>query len=143
MGLEQGERDGARLSGFMQKMLLPRYKEQRSTTVTSNIPWEAWADYLGATALIDRLLHRSHILVISGPSYQDWEHKQDLGGAPLVTASATESAIDAANCLPAQHRVVLVAAGSDDFLDRDQHVNSSSRALSPSSFETAFLTFSS
>ena len=42
MGLEQGERDGARRSGFMQKMLLPRYNEQRSTIITSNIPWEGW-----------------------------------------------------------------------------------------------------
>jgi hypothetical protein len=100
MGLEQGERDGARRSGFTQKMLLARYKEQRSTTVTSNIPWEGWGDYLGdhlgATALVDRLLHHSHVIVINGPSYRDWEHKQDVGATPLVAASTTESATDAA-----------------------------------------------
>ena len=100
VGLEQVERGEARRSGLMQKVLLPRYNEQRSTIITSNIPWEGWGDYLGdhlgATALVDRLLHHSHVIVINGPSYRDWEHKQDVGAAPLVTASTTESATDAA-----------------------------------------------
>lgn len=72
VGLEQTERKEASRSGLMQKVLLPRYDEQRSTIVTSNIPWDAWAEYLddhlGATAIIDRLLHRSHVIVINGPS---------------------------------------------------------------------------
>jgi len=101
VGLEQVERSEARRSGLMQKVLLPRYNEQRSTIITSNIPWEGWGDYLGdhlgATALVDRLLHHSHVIVINGPSYRDWEHKQDVGAAPLVTASTTGSATDAAN----------------------------------------------
>jgi DNA replication protein DnaC len=100
VGLEQVERSEARRSGLMQKVLLPRYNEQRSTIITSNIPWEGWGDYLGdhlgATALVDRLLHHSHVIVINGPSYRDWEHKQDVGAAPLVTASTTESATDTA-----------------------------------------------
>ena len=85
VGLEQVERDSARRSGLMQKVLLPRYNAQRSTVITSNIPWEAWGDYLGdhlgATALVDRLIHRSHVIVINGPSYRDWAHKQDVGSA--------------------------------------------------------------
>lgn len=83
VGLEQVERNEARRSGLMQKVLLPRYNQQRSTVITSNIPWEGWGDYLGdhlgATALVDRLLHHSHVIVINGPSYRDWEHKQDVG----------------------------------------------------------------
>jgi len=81
VGLEQVERKEARRSGLMQKVLLPRYDEQRSTIVTSNIPWDAWGDYLddhlGATAIIDRLLHHSHVIVINGPSYRDWVHRQE------------------------------------------------------------------
>jgi DNA replication protein DnaC len=100
VGLEQVERSEARRSGLMQKVLLPRYNEQRSTIITSNIPWEGWGDYLGdhlgATALVDRLLHHSHVIVINGPSYRDWEHKQDVGAASPATASMTESATEAA-----------------------------------------------
>jgi DNA replication protein DnaC len=104
VGLEQVERNEARRSGLMQKVLLPRYNQQRSTIITSNIPWEGWGDYLGdhlgATALVDRLLHHSHVIVINGPSYRDWEHKQDVGtsrsAAAPMTASATPAAKSAA-----------------------------------------------
>ena len=96
VGLEQVERNEARRSGLMQKALLPRYNNQRSTVITSNIPWEGWGDYLGdhlgATALVDRLLHHSHVIVINGPSYRDWEHKQDVGTARPVAAPMTDTA---------------------------------------------------
>lgn len=96
VGLEQVERNEARRSGLMQKVLLPRYNQQLSTVITSNIPWESWGDYLGdhlgATALVDRLLHHSHVIVINGPSYRDWEHKQDVGTPRSPTAVATETA---------------------------------------------------
>lgn len=81
VGLEQVERKEASRSGLMQKVLLPRYNEQRSSIITSNIPWEAWGEYLddhlGATAIIDRLLHRSHVIVINGPSYREWAHRSE------------------------------------------------------------------
>jgi DNA replication protein DnaC len=97
VGLEQVERNEARRSGLMQKVLLPRYNNERSTVITSNIPWEGWGDYLGdhlgATALVDRLLHHSHVIVINGPSYRDWEHKQDVGTPRSPTAVVTEPAI--------------------------------------------------
>jgi len=96
VGLEQVERDAARRSGLMQKVLLPRHNEHRSTIITSNIPWESWGDYLGdhlgATALIDRLLHRSHVIVINGPSYRDWAHKQDVASAKTGAKSMPETA---------------------------------------------------
>jgi len=89
VGLEQVERKEARRSGLMQKVLLPRYKERRSTVITSNIPWEAWGDYLddhlGATALLDRLIHHSHVIVINGPSWRDHEHRKQA-----ETASPTK-----------------------------------------------------
>lgn len=86
VGLEQIERKEARRSGLMQKVLLPRYNDRCSTIITSNIPWEGWADYLddhlGATALLDRLLHHSHVIVINGPSWRDHEHQQQVRGKP-------------------------------------------------------------
>ena len=100
VGLEQVERSEARRSGLMQKVLLPRYNQRRSTVITSNITWDGWGDYLGdhlgATALVDRLLHHSHVIVINGPSYRDWEHKQEAGatraGIAAVTVAATPPA---------------------------------------------------
>ena len=101
VGLEQVERNEARRSGLMQKVLLPRYNQQRPTIITSNIPWEAWGDYLGdhlgATALVDRMLHHSHVIVINGPSYRDWEHKQDVGTIRSPAEVTTESATPAAS----------------------------------------------
>jgi len=81
VGLEQVERKEAFRSGLMQKVLLPRYNERRSSIIASNIPWENWGEYLddhlGATAIIDRLLHHSCVIVINGPSYRDWVHRQE------------------------------------------------------------------
>lgn len=82
VGLEQVERLGAVGCGLMQKVLMPRYNDRRSTIITSNIDWENWGDYLedqlGVTALLDRLIHYSHVIVINGPSYRDREHQEDV-----------------------------------------------------------------
>jgi DNA replication protein DnaC len=82
VGLEQVDRTIASRSGLMQKVLFPRYEHGRSTVITSNLPWDAWGDYLedhlGAAAILDRLLHRSHVIVIKGPSYRDFQHKQEI-----------------------------------------------------------------
>lgn len=104
VGLEQVERNEARRSGLMQKVLLPRYNQQRSTIITSNIPWDGWGDYLGdhlgATALVDRLLHHSHVIVINGPSYRDWEHKQDVATTRSPVTSETEAATPVSDGAP-------------------------------------------
>jgi DNA replication protein DnaC len=82
VGLEQVERGVASRAGLLQKVLLPRYAPPRSTIVTSNIPWASWGDYLGdqlgAAAVLDRLLHNSHVIVINGPSYRDHIHKKQV-----------------------------------------------------------------
>ena len=89
VGLEQVERSVASRAGLMQKVLLPRH-ERRSTIVTSNIPWDSWGDYLGdhlgAAALIDRLIHHSHVIVINGPSFRDHEHQKDVKRGPKDAA---------------------------------------------------------
>jgi DNA replication protein DnaC len=76
-------------------LMAERY-ERRSLVITSNIPWDGWGDYLGdhlgATALVDRMIHHSHVIVINGPSYRDWEHKQDVGTVRTATAAMTEPA---------------------------------------------------
>jgi len=99
VGLEQVERNEARRSGLMQKVLLPRYTHGRSTVITSNIPWESWGDYLGdhlgATALVDRMIHHSHVIVINGPSFRDWEHKQEVSAARGATNPPTKTATPA------------------------------------------------
>jgi DNA replication protein DnaC len=85
VGLEQVERQAAARAGLMQKVVLPRYERRRSTLITSNIDWDMWGDYfndhLGAAALIDRLLHRSHVIVIEGPSYRNNEHEREVAQA--------------------------------------------------------------
>ena len=64
--------------------------------ITSNIAWESWGDYLGdhlgATALVDRMVHHSHVIVINGPSYRDWEHKQEVADARGADKTKTETA---------------------------------------------------
>lgn len=80
IGLEQVEQTVASRSGLMQKVLIPRYDGHRSTIITSNIDWKDWGDYLGshlgAGAILDRLIHRSRVIVIEGPSYREHEHKK-------------------------------------------------------------------
>ncbi len=85
VGLEQVEKLAASRSGLMQKVLLPRYFPRRSTIITSNIGWSQWGEYLedqlGASALLDRLIHHSHVIVIEGPSWRDEEHKKELAAS--------------------------------------------------------------
>jgi len=78
-------------------------------------------EHLGATALIDRLLRGSHVLVIRGPSYRDWVHKQDAVDTRSNAKLMPETATSAPKPQPRQFLVVLVGAASDDFLDRVQH----------------------
>jgi DNA replication protein DnaC len=112
VGLEQVERSVASRAGLMQKVLLPRH-EVRSTIVTSNIPWESWGEYLGdhlgASALLDRLIHHSHVIVINGPSYRDYEHRKDVnkhheetgteGAAPEASAAKRTPETEQSACI--------------------------------------------
>lgn len=48
--------------------------EQKSVVITSNLPFEEWPQVFGCHrltgALLDRLTHRSHILLMNGESYR-------------------------------------------------------------------------
>ena len=54
--------------------------EQKSLIITSNLEFSGWNAVLGddklAAAMIDRLIHHSHILVFSGPSHRLEESMQ-------------------------------------------------------------------
>jgi len=61
--------------------------EQKSLIITSNLEFSQWNSVLGndklVAAMIDRLIHHSHILVFSGPSHRLEESvkRQRKGGA--------------------------------------------------------------
>ena len=60
-------------SNLLFQVLAARY-EVRSTIVTSNLEFSKWPDFIGdpimATALVDRLVHRSTILNMNGEGYR-------------------------------------------------------------------------
>lgn len=58
----------------LQTLVHRRYKARRSIVVTSNRVVQDWGKYLGdntmATTILDRLMHRSHLLEFEGKSYR-------------------------------------------------------------------------
>ena len=75
--------------------LVNRRYEHASTVVTSNKGFEQWGDILRdevmAAALLDRLLHRCHIVNIRGNSYRMRRHVE-LSKAIHPTAARAVSA---------------------------------------------------
>ena len=61
-----------------------RYKLKRSIVVTSNRVVQDWGKYLGdntmATTILDRLMHRVHVLEFEGKSYRLKEAASRLTG---------------------------------------------------------------
>lgn len=55
-------------------VILERYRRRKSTLITSNRPVDDWGKLLGdnaaASAILDRLLHRGHLLKFEGKSYR-------------------------------------------------------------------------
>lgn len=64
------DKDSANL--FFQ--LIARRYEKHCTIITTNQPFSKWAEIFGsatlANAVLDRLLHHSHVISIKGPSYR-------------------------------------------------------------------------
>lgn len=75
-------KEGANL--FFQ--LISRRYERGSIILTTNKPFEEWGSIFGddviASAILDRLLHRSYIIAINGPSYRTKGKK--LGGEKRI-----------------------------------------------------------
>lgn len=77
LGYDPIEQQEAREAQLLYKVLEGRH-QKRSTIVTSNLPIEMWADYLGdhylTVALLDRLLFHATTITIEGPSYRLAHH---------------------------------------------------------------------
>jgi len=56
------------------EIILDRYSKKKSTLITSNRPIEDWGrllkDNASSSAILDRLLHRGHLLQFEGKSYR-------------------------------------------------------------------------
>ena len=82
-------------------LISARY-ERGSIILTSNKGFAEWGEVLGdaviATAILDRLLHHSHVLNIRGESYRLREKKQaglfGVSSAPALTASEDATAVN-------------------------------------------------
>jgi DNA replication protein DnaC len=76
-----------RTGGMLFFQLISRRYEHASTVLTSNKPFDEWGEIFGddvmAAALIDRLVHHSHLVNIRGNSYRMRNHADlaDLMGA--------------------------------------------------------------
>jgi DNA replication protein DnaC len=77
LGYDPIEQQEAREAQLLYKVLEGRH-QKCSTIVTSNLPIEMWADYLGdhylTVALLDRLLFHATTITIEGPSYRLAHH---------------------------------------------------------------------
>lgn len=72
------DKTGANL--FFQ-LIAKRY-EHNSTIITTNQPFSKWADVFSdamlANAILDRLLHHSHVVKVVGPSYRTKDYYELL-----------------------------------------------------------------
>jgi DNA replication protein DnaC len=68
--------------------------ERTSVVVTTNLPFERWAEVLGSERLtgaaLDRLTHRCHILEMNGESYRLKDAKRRRNGRASAPATAPE-----------------------------------------------------
>jgi DNA replication protein DnaC len=75
-----------RTGGHLLFHLIRRRYEKGSLLITSNQPVGSWGEVLGdpvvATAVLDRLLHHSHVITIKGESYRLRE-KLRAGAVPI------------------------------------------------------------
>jgi len=81
-----------RRAAHLMFQLVNRRYERGSLMITSNQPVGAWGEVFGdtilATAILDRLLHHSHIITIKGESYRLRE-KRRAGIVPAPVPAAT------------------------------------------------------
>lgn len=91
--------DLTRLDAMLTRLkLMARRYEQASTILTSSKGFEEWGEVFGdpvvATAILDRLLHHSHVLTIRGESYRLREKRRaGLLGTSGAPSAASESSI--------------------------------------------------
>ena len=70
-------------------IILDRYSKKKSTLITSNRPIEDWGQLLkdnaSSSAILDRLLHRGHLLQFEGKSYRLKEASKRLASRKKKT----------------------------------------------------------
>jgi DNA replication protein DnaC len=73
LGFDRLEQENARNAALFFKVVDARY-QTGSTFYTTNIDFEALGHYLGdpvvTTAIVDRMVHRSTVITLTGPSYR-------------------------------------------------------------------------
>lgn len=76
--------------------VIMRRHDVRSTMMTSNRPLEDWGKLIGdvpsATAILDRFLHHSEVMQITGRSYRMGNSGKSSNSTKAPTGSATEEA---------------------------------------------------
>ena len=76
--------------------VIMRRHDLRSTMMTSNRPLEEWGKLIGdvpsATAILDRFLHHSDVIQITGRSYRLDKSRKSSNSTKAQTGSATEEA---------------------------------------------------
>jgi DNA replication protein DnaC len=79
LGFDRLEREDARNAALFYKVIDGRYNKA-STVLTTNINFEQLGHYLGdplvTTAIVDRMVHHSTVIVIQGPSWRFEESKK-------------------------------------------------------------------
>jgi len=79
LGFDRLEREDARNAALFYKVIDGRYTKA-STVLTTNIDFEQLGHYLGdpliTTAIVDRMVHHSTVIVIQGPSWRLEESKK-------------------------------------------------------------------
>ena len=79
VGFDRLEQESARNASLFFKVIDARYGKN-STFMTTNIDFKALGDYLGdpviTTAIVDRMVHRSIIINVEGPSYRIHQSKK-------------------------------------------------------------------
>lgn len=79
LGFDRLEREDARNAALFFKVIDGRYTK-RSTILTTNIDFEQLGHYLGdpvvTTAIVDRMVHHSTVISITGPSWRLRESKK-------------------------------------------------------------------
>jgi DNA replication protein DnaC len=101
-------------AGHLIFQLISRRYEQGSVLISSNRPVEEWDEVFGdqvvAAAILDRLLHHSHVVTIRGASYRLREQRRSglfrpqTGGTPLPACAYQGGLRQAANCTHQQQR---------------------------------------
>lgn len=94
LGYDTIEQEQSRDAQLLYKVLEARHGK-RSTIVTSNLPAEKWAEYLGnqylTVALLDRLLYHATAIVIEGPSYRLAHHRERQQALAKPATARTDS----------------------------------------------------